>query len=370
MKNQKGLWASFLLGNAGLLMIYLLPLMVGAITEKFSLTTGESGIFASCDLIGYSVTSISSYFWIRNADWRKMAYTSIGVMIIGNVISMSITSFSLLIIMRLLVGFGQGIAVAITLAMINDEGETDRNFAIYLIFTLVAGALIIEAIPFIDFLEKSSSIFLSQAFLALIAVPFVALFLPSKGKIFEEDTTKGGIHVLVILCLIGIMVMFVGYGGLWSFAERIGDYNSFSESFINSVLSGGLLVAIPALLVPIIIGDKYGRFIPLTISITCLIVFSILLFIDQSELLFVIAILAGSFGVNMVVPYMTGIIAEKDHTGKGVVMVTPMYSIGFAIGPLIISLMAQGGDFMMISMITSTLFLLVYLTYLTVIFKN
>lgn len=364
MNDQKKLWSGYVLGTAGLLMIYLLPQLVGAVSEQFGLSPRQAGFFASSDLIGYSLSSISSYFWIRKYNWKNMAWLSIAIMVLGNLSSVYIDSFSLLIAARVITGLGQGIAVALTLVLVSDSLSTDRNFAIYLILTLLVGAVGVELLaPYLATMQ-AAPIYYCQIVLALISIPFVMIWLPKAGNEEETAEESSPMNGIVLACLGGIFLMFVGYGGLWSMTERIGIANQLDIAYISEILSIALLAAIPALLIPIIIGTRFGRIIPLVISILGLVVYGLFVGIDNDESMFAISVIAGSFGVNMILPYLTGIISDNDKTGKGVVMVTPMYSIGFAIGPALLSLFVIGANYQTAGYIATAVFALVFVTYL------
>ena len=370
MNDQKTLWSGYLLGTAGLLMIYLLPQMVGAVTDQFGLNPQQSGLFASMDLIGYSIASVSSYFWIRKYNWKNMAWLSIAIMVLGNLASVYIDHFSLLLAARVLTGLGQGIAVAITLVLVSDSASTDRNFAIYLILTLIVGAVGVEMLPAFMESYKAAPIYLSQAVIAVLCIPIVAFWLPTKGSDEELEADSSKMNGIVLACLAGIFLMFVGYGGLWSMTERIGIINELDEVYISNILSTALLAAIPALLIPILIGVRFGRIIPLVISTLGLIVYGLFVSAENNEVLFATAVIAGSFGVNMILPYLTGIISDNDKSGKGVVMVTPMYSIGFAVGPALLSLFVIGADYHIVGYVATVIFALVFATYTWAINKN
>lgn len=370
MNDQKTLWSGYLLGTAGLLMIYLLPQMVGAVTDQFGLNPRQSGLFASMDLIGYSIASVSSYFWIRKYNWKNMAWLSIAIMVLGNLASVYIDHFTLLMAARVLTGLGQGIAVAITLVLVSDSVSTDRNFAIYLILTLIVGAIGVEILPALMENYQAAPIYLSQSIIAILCIPFVMFWLPTQGTNEELEADSSKMNGIVIACLVGIFLMFVGYGGLWSMTERIGIINELDEVYISNILSTALLAAIPALLIPILIGIRFGRIIPLVISTFGLILYGLFVSADNNEMLFATAVIAGSFGVNMILPYLTGIISDNDKSGKGVVMVTPMYSIGFALGPALLSLFVIGADYHIAGYIATAIFSLVFITYIWAINKN
>jgi len=370
MNKQTKLWAGYFLGNAGLLMIYLLPQMVGVVTEQFDLSQMQSGFFASTDLIGSAIASISSFFWIRKANWKTMAWLGLGIMIIGNLLSMVAGNFGLLAFMRIFTGLGQGIAVALTLVIVGDSESTDRNFAIYLILTLLFGAAAVELLPALFSPMEGIQIYGAQIAMCLLAIPFIIKWMPKEAVLADEIISDKGLSMVSILCLLGVLVLYIGYGGLWALTERIGVANGFSSDYIANVLSVSLLISIPALLVPIVMGVKFGRAIPITVACIGLVLYSVLIYYGQNSTLFFLAVAAGSFGVNMIIPYMTGILADEDTTGKGVVMVMPMYAIGFALGPSVLSVFSTGEGFLSMAIAATIMFVLVFIIYLWVLAKN
>jgi len=362
--NKLILLTAFALGNAGLLMIYLLPLLVGVVAEGYDLNEQQTGIFASSDLIGYSIASISAFFWIRKVNWKYAALLGIAIMLLGNFLSNAMPDFVSLTAMRVFTGLGQGIAVAITLAVVTDSTKVDKNFAIYLIISLLFGAICVGFLPsWIEQLNSPHPIYYAQIIFAAIAIPLVLWAMPTKGLDYEDSLGSGSLSYIVLLALGGIFLMFIGYGALWSMAERIGDFSGLSAEFIGTALAISLIVAIIALLIPIFTETKFGRLIPIMASLICLVIFGILLFWDTSETAFLIAVCIGSFGINLVLPYISGLIGEQDATGKGVIMVTPMYSIGFALGPAIMSLFISENNYAPMGYVAAVLFLICMLIY-------
>jgi len=348
-------------------MIYFLPQLVGAVVEQYGLSDKQMGVFASSDLIGYSIGSISSFFWIRQVNWKKAALMSIVIMIVGNFLSPMMTSYMPLLLVRIITGVGQGMAVAITLAIIADSTKTDRNFAVYLIITLIVGAAGVVMLPDLMVGYGASAIYWGQIICSLVALPFAILWLPAHGIEYEEEDLKGGLNRSVLLSLFSVFLLYIGYGGLWALAERIGNISGLSADYIGWCLSISLLWAIVGLLIPIFFELRFGRLFPISISILSLCVFGLLMFWDRSETGFLIAVSIGSFGINMILPYITGVIGENDKSGKGVIMVTPMYSIGFALGPSILSLFIFNDNYSYVGYIASIFFVVCFLIFFWII---
>ncbi|MCA0933651.1 MFS transporter [Lutimonas saemankumensis] len=367
---KANLWSCYFLGNAGLLLIYLLPQMVGIVSESMSLTPVQEGQFASSDLVGSAIASISSFFWIRKFNWKKVALIGLMLIMAGNSLSIFQDDFTSLLMIRFITGIGEGIAIALALVVLNDSEETERNFAMYLILTLVVGALSVELIPLLSKVSSVAVIFGLQILMALIAVPLVISFLPV-NKIIEKGSGKLiGLSHKSSIGLAGILIMFIGYGGLWAFSERIGKDQGFSQDFIADALFISLVAAIIGLLIPIMVANKYGRMVPIIISAAGLIVFGIFISSQPSPVMFVAALIIGSFAINMILPYATGILAESDQTGKAMVMVMPMYSIGFALGPFALSIFYHYGGYSLVAVVTTLIFSIACTSFVYASFKK
>ena len=344
LNSWKTILAASALGNAGLLMIYFAPVLVGAVDEQLQLTDFQKGLFGASDLIGYAIASLSAYFWIRKVNWRTTGLISLVILTVGNLLSPLMPEIYSLVAMRIFTGIGQGIAVALTLAIFGDTEKTDRNLAIYLVLSLVVGIGILPFLPNLVSINGANPIYWSQVISAIVAIPFVLWAIPKQGLVQEEKGTTTKLSFPVQLALLGIIILYVGYGGLWVLAERFGDLSGLSPQVIGDSLTISLVVGLVALLLTIFVADRFGRMIPILLSLVTLIIFSLVLFWDKSANGFLIAVCAGNFGINLVIPYISAVIDDLDDSGKGVAMVPAMYSIGLFLGPIVLSFFMSEQD--------------------------
>ena len=139
-------------------------------------------------------------------------------------------------------------------------------------------------------------------------------------------------------------------------AERFGDLSGLSPQVIGDSLTISLVVGLVALLLTIFIADRFGRMVPIVLSLVSLVVFGLVLFWDKSATGFLIAVCAGNFGINLVIPYMSAVIDELDESGKGVAMVPAMYSIGLFLGPIVLSFFMSEQDSSMAGYVATAFF--------------
>ncbi len=365
MIKQNSLTGAFVMGNAGLFLIYILPQMLSMVTAQYQLTAVQSGLFGSSDLIGSALISVSSIYWIRKISLRRYGLIGLCIILIGNLLCTLVDDFSTLLLLRVFCGIGEGLVIALTLIMIHDSKNLEKNFAIYLMVTLVVGAIMVLLNPYLIGNFGSDFIFLSQGGMALLALPFCFTWIPDYALVESDVTfTSDGLNFKAIRGLFAIMLMFVGYGGLWAFSEQIGIARGFDQEFISLVLSGALGIALIGLALPIIFNDQKHAVLFITLGMLGLLGYALLISFGQNQTDYLVAIWLGSLAVNMVLPYMTGVIAEFDSTGKSMVLIMPLYSIGFALGPVLISLLLQGNGNTWLGLGMSLLFALVLWIFL------
>ena len=51
----------------------LLPMVVGAVTDHLDFSPRQVGLIASADMFGMFLAAIAAIYWIRRADWTRLA---------------------------------------------------------------------------------------------------------------------------------------------------------------------------------------------------------------------------------------------------------------------------------------------------------
>lgn len=348
--NPKTIGTLVYLGIMGAIMFYLLPLFVGALAnEMSSLSINQLGIFASSDLTGLCLSSLTAFLWIRVISWRKMALLGILLIVGGNILAIFANEFELLLITRIIAGFGQGILMSITLAGLNDSDNPDGYVGFY-----ITGSTLMAAIGFLVFDDFFSYGGLDVLWSLLAGITIIGLipafyWLPSSSTPVERTSIKSDIklnYVPAILILAGLFFNFFGNAGVWAFAERLGNNIGLSMNFIGKSLSISLFVSLLGSMLPFWLKLKWGRLLPITLGIIVNIFTIALLFIGQTSNTYFIAVLLYFFSLNFLTPYVIGAIGSYDTNGKIIVLVAPTYSIANALGPVVVGFLIINNNFM------------------------
>ena len=245
--------------------------------------------------------------------------------------------------------------MSIALTSLGDTHKPDRYFALFVAGQLTLGALALWLFP--DFLQKFGlrGVFLSLAAVVTVVSIFIP-FIPQQGRIIEtagpaassRDSAAGEDHQAVlpgVLALLACLIFNMGIMAVWAYLERMGNGAGLDASYIGRTLSLSLLAALGGALLAAAVADRYGRVIPLVITIIIQLFALLLLAGDLTPLRFLLGVMLFSFAWNFPVAYQLAITVSLDVSGRLVVLFLSAVKLGYAAGPAIAALLivwAQG----------------------------
>jgi predicted MFS family arabinose efflux permease len=128
---------------------------------------------------------------------------------------------------------------------------------------------------------------------------------------------------------------FFGLSGIWAFVERMGMEVPMRQTSIGILLSLGLGLGALASLAVALIGDRYGRYWPPLAAIAAHVVLCFLFGGQLTAFAYGLMVLLLTFIWNIGLPYLLGLIADSDSTGRMVVLVVTAQAFGNTLGPLV-----------------------------------
>ncbi len=350
LENKWTLYTLILLGSIGTLFINFQPVMVGAVADTMGLDEKRMSYFASSDLIGYAVASLTSFYWIHRIGWQKAALVALVLALSGNFISVLASQYPLLLSARILCGLGEGALTAIALAAIGASAKPDANMGIFLAVLLIISAAGLLLLP--PWIEKYAADPIYLFFILLLGiVSFLVLFkVPADLRSGRTDLSQARAIDLslfskpVIMGLLGILILYIGVGAFWAFVERLATLAGLESAFIANAIGISLIVSLIGAFLPIVLDLRFGRIAPIIISLLVMIGSGLVIFGKLTASIYVVALSLFYIFWNIVLPYMVGLISEHDDQEVGAAMVPSMFSIGSALGPLIASLFITSDD--------------------------
>ena len=336
----------------------LMPIILGNAADSLSLTERQIGFLASFFMSGQTLGFFSGVFWVRRYDWRVLIMGAGVVMVLGFFFASESTDYVLLSLSFSIAGIASAVGYGVTIACLGDTDEPDRWYAWAWFAQAVVGSALAYFLPRLSFVGQdfhASMLFLIGVIIVLM--PLVIL-MPSRGV--KDGRTKNDagqrLHAPFGALLAGLLVIilvFVAESGLWAFLDRIAVAGGFDRKFAGNAIAASFIGAACGSFVAGIIGTRFGRLIPMGISIFASIGAAILFYVSRSPMSFLVAAVVYGLAWNLGAPYRMALVADADTSGRYSTLIPGMQAIGSVIGPGMAGLLVIGGSFAYVYVMSS-----------------
>ncbi|MDE0514277.1 MAG: MFS transporter [Gammaproteobacteria bacterium] len=332
--NYRVLTILSLLSACGAAVYFIAPLLVGGYVTQLGFSSQQGGYIISAELAGFALAPIPAAIWVRRISWRTALYLAAGSIILMNLVTSSLTGFSLFLVVRFLSGFAAGIQLAVCMAVIHRTLDPDRNLGYWFGLQLLAGSVGVIFLPGLIADFSVGSVFLLLAGLHALLLLFIR-FIPDSGEIEQMPEVKatGSVPVLVALGFAGLFLFEAGIMGVWTFYERIGNAGGIAAQTIGYALSASLFLGFIGSMAAAALSTRFNRLVPVVVGTGLAIFCTALLLTDFSTAAYVISIGLFSFAWYFTLPYLMACIANVDATGRLLILSNLVTGLGTSVGP-------------------------------------
>jgi predicted MFS family arabinose efflux permease len=290
-----------------------------------------------------AVATIAVSIYIRTWNRRMMALSCLAIYFIANFFSIIVTAHPVLIALRIASGFGAGGLIAMMSAAVGSTRNIDRNFAFYLVSTQLCAAAVYRFLPILQEYLGSVAVFYPLCAVSLLGIAVVYWF-PGYAPALDPEVSKNEFSTApatkvnwkeASLGLAAIFIFFSGVGGFWPFMNQIGIELGLGQGPTTSALSNATLAGAIAALTVTVLGVRFGRTLPLIIGTLGLVGILLVFELTEPQQVFALAAQGFMFCWVLTVPYLVGVAAELDSSGRVVVLSMTMQLAGLTLGPLI-----------------------------------
>ncbi len=342
--------------------VYLmLPAFVGALAETYGFSESQLGLLASADLTGMAIAAVTALYWRTRWNWRWVVGTALAWVVVGNLLSTGLSQFGPLVALRLLVGFGGGMAVAPCLAFLTYTRDPDRVAAALAFFQIVFMVVSFAVAPAVVGAWGVNGVFLCLAGLTALLIPMVRMVPagpPGEGqRVGTRPSFRRYVPGLVVLVSLGLFQL--AQAGVWAFVKLMGEAGGLSGARVAAALSVTALISLSGPLAAGIVGDRFGRFLPLALSVAMQA--AVLTAFGLGGLGFpafvaCIAVFQVFWGLS--VPYQYGVMVQVDDTKRLMVLAPTFQATGVALGPALVGFGIHAVGYVAVSLIAGVALLL------------
>ncbi len=332
-------------------MLLLLPVYVGAISDRASFSQSQVGLLGSADLAGIAASTLSAAWWLRRVRWRETVLALIAAFFIANLASVWIESFQPLFGLRVLAGAAAGAAYAIALAGLCDTVRNDRNAALMVCGQVLFGAAGSFILPLVGSNWQIDAVFayMNVWVAAALVVAFFAfptepgLHRDAAGFRWRSLAARGPAVVL------GTAAYFLTIGMVWAYLERVARAAGMSSQEVAVSLGVGYLISLSGSLAAAWLGCRLGRALPMLVAgsaqIAMLVLFANLERFDDVARAFLVINIVFQFFWSYIIAYQIVIYSDADRSGRFVATYGTSMHLALAFGPYAGSKLVAGTDY-------------------------
>jgi predicted MFS family arabinose efflux permease len=341
------------LGAAGAYITVVLPAIVQQLVTSVGFTGTQANQIVTAEKFGMMAASLGLSFLIRKLNRRWLAMAFLVMLAVANGVCGELTGFTAYASARFVCGVAEGGLIAIMTASAAERGIAERVFGWYLAVTLaISYAAFQLVIPGV--LESSGLPGLFHAMSAFtVLVLLLVPFLPAQMGEARGDEARDAAPIKAgpnparkwIAMALGATLLFEAcIGAVWNNITLIAEKTGYLEAEITGGLANAMIVGIVAGMASGVLGDKFGRRLPLSLGVGAILFSQLLLRFAPGQAPFVVVAMMFFFAWFFTLPYFVGAVAALDPTGRSAVASIVVQTGGLMLGPLIAAEVIRGND--------------------------
>jgi predicted MFS family arabinose efflux permease len=234
------------LGFAVLTTNVLLPTLVGMYMDAFGLPIGQAGYTAAAYLFGAGAGSVLVGALVLKVRTRTLLLCGLGLLAAGNLMSMFIPTLWGILAIRLIAGIGEGIGFGLVGAFIAQLSNPGRVYGSFVVVMQILGALTLALLPWVRHEWGPKMILLPVAAAPLCLLAILGKFPELSSNSGRKTVSRSGVSLerRVWLAPLATFVLYVAYGGVFTFIERLGVFTGINIDSAARWLAFGSLLAL------------------------------------------------------------------------------------------------------------------------------
>jgi len=342
MDQASVIFSGIVISAIGAAFYNLLPLFLGTAQDYRELSDQGVGLLGSLFFVGFTVTTITAFFWIRTANWRKVTLYALPFAAVTLVMVGTVNGYFWMATAVFFSGCAFSAIYGIGTTLLSDTSQPARWYGLKIASEASVGAVLLLLLPgavisrwgFEGMMIVIAGVVLMLGTL-LVRLPSTG----SKDKVIEAGEghspmpTRLRLAVWISLC--SATVFFFCITMIWAFVERMANDAGFDPVATGHVLSLSLACAVAGSLLAMWLGERLGSGRLFATGCFAIVISLVLLGRVSSLTEYAVAVCLFSISFGAGVPSVVTIIAQLDIDGRFVVLSVPAIGIGVMAAPAI-----------------------------------
>lgn len=322
----------------GGLVMQMSPFMIGGFMAGLSVSERKAGLVASLELLVLAATAIAIAPVLPRLSYRRVALAAVALVLLAQSASVFSVSWTWLVLLRGLAGLGEGALYAVSLCVVACRSNNPDKVYGYFQVVWALGSAALFAVG-----GEFTAAFAHRGILVLIAGMTLALaplllLLPDARDESGDRSASGAPQASPLpgaMIFTAILFYLTASAALYAFSTPLGERAGLGTSAVGYALTVATLVGLAGAGAAIAVNMRWGRAIPISVFCAGFSVVALVLCLWRDPTAYVAALVASVVIYYFSIPYLFGLAAALDRSGRWAAAAGSAYLIGFAAGPLI-----------------------------------
>ena len=354
--------AAILMGGLAVSQVVAMPLLATLVASAYGMGESASGFIGLANLLGTAAGSLAVTICLQRLPLRGSAVSAAFLACVAQFAVALMPGFQSALLMEALAGFGAGVLLALSAAIVGSSNDADRGFAFILTLQAIVAVALLLAIPG---LSAEGSLLPVMAFMACVQILLLPIGLALRGK--SKAVEMGGqgvkdtksLRPAVLLKAAAYFTFSAAVGVLWVFAGALGLSAGLPDTVIGKALAVGNVAAIAGSLLAAVITSRFGRIGPVIVTGLFIILSVFLLAPGMSVGTFFIASCLYLFAWGGGLPLMMAAVADVDTSDRVTSLLPVLAFAGMGVGPALVSLGSETGSLFHQVSLTATILVVI-----------
>jgi predicted MFS family arabinose efflux permease len=327
-------WVAIVLASTAAVPGNVLPVLAGMLADHYAIDEATIGYLIGANTLAGLVASLTAPYWVSRVNLRYAAacgFIAIPLALLGLAYAPGLVS---LFCAEALLGAGNIVIASISLTVLAHLDSPARAWSIKISTDVIFAGAFLGLVPIFGLSLKT--------FIGVLAVYFGAVAplvakLPRHAELRRRaDGSPESLRSAPWSAWLALATMAVFYTSgiaVWTFLERLAVHAGFSRAVASEAIAIGLFVGIIGSIGAALVAGRTRRIWPQTTSGVVFVASVAAIGFSTNLVEFYIAVFVFNSSWNFFTPFVMGLLAARDKTGRLAALVPGTVMVGGIIGP-------------------------------------
>ncbi len=337
--------SSMWVGSAGLMILGIQPVLLGALAQEGRLSEGSLGRLATVEVLALAAGSVVGPRILGAGRMRAKTAAAALALAPANLVIYATPSLAALFVSRAFAGLLEGLVLGAAIVVLTHTRHPDRLNGLFLAVQTIPQAVAAYALPVTLIPAHGAAAGFALLSLLALSAAAMALGLPDRGAAAEAAAPAELLRSPAVLrALAAVALWSAAIGSAWSYVERVAVQQGYSPQIVGLAMSASLTSQVLGAFAVAWIGWRLPYRIALCVGALLQALLVIALAIARAPGAYVAAACAFGWLWLALGPFQVRLLIDVEKTRRAAMLLAAVTLSGFSAGPLISSFGVSQSD--------------------------